>query len=121
MVTVDAAKVAGLTERLGAIRHGNAADLLLAVRKDADPYESLLKTGPSDISLVFIGGVPCYGSEKLLSRWIPADELDRLEILGIDGPKAIHLVGDPPAHVVGGNTMDSWLRSCEKHFPSWPP
>jgi cytosine/adenosine deaminase-related metal-dependent hydrolase len=98
MVTVDAAEVAGLTERLGVLRHGNAADLMLVKRKAADPYESLLMTEPADIDLVFIDGVPVYGDEKLLKSHLPDDqakELDRLEIQGSKEPKAIHLRGNP--------------------------
>jgi cytosine/adenosine deaminase-related metal-dependent hydrolase len=101
MATSDAAKVAGLNERLGAIRHGAAADLLLAARKNGDPYESLLQTDPADINLVFIDGAPFFGDERIVDRWVqkewlPANEFDRLPIQGADGPKSIRLLGAAP-------------------------
>ncbi|HJT35309.1 MAG TPA: amidohydrolase family protein [Pirellulales bacterium] len=94
MVTVDAAKVAGLEERLGAIRHGNAADLVLAPKLHGDPFESLLLTFPRHIQLVFIDGVPVYGDvEQLLKFGRSNGEVDEILVEGV--PKGICLVGDP--------------------------
>lgn len=93
MVTADAARVAGVEERLGRIAPGSAADLVLAPRLDNDPFASLLKTHPRDIRLVFIEGQPVYGDREALAKWVPADELDEITVEGTK--KGIHLVGDP--------------------------
>ncbi|RTL40895.1 MAG: hypothetical protein EKK48_15070 [Candidatus Melainabacteria bacterium] len=91
MATSDAAKVAGVDKSSitagagapqGTLDVGYAADLFLApsleqpVNGTADPYESLLRTYPKHIHLVFIDGKPIYGDKNVMSAIAPgADDL----------------------------------------------
>lgn len=95
MATSNAAKVAGVDERLGRIAFGYAADLFLAPKLDPNPFVSLIKTNPRDIHLVFIDGSPLYGDADELRKWIPGDSLDPIPLENSN--KAILLRGDPRA------------------------
>lgn len=92
MTTVDAAAVAGLRGFAGEIRPGFAADLLLTPRLSADPYESLLRTEPSDIRLVMVDGVAAYGDPDLLGSLVDPSAVDDLEVQGTR--KGVVVVGD---------------------------
>lgn len=61
MVTSGAAAVAGLADKLGSLRVGRPADLVVMTRNDADPYESVCDSTPADVELVLIGGNIVYG------------------------------------------------------------
>jgi cytosine/adenosine deaminase-related metal-dependent hydrolase len=93
MVTADAAKVAGLEERMGRLAYGYAADFFLAPKLDPDPFKSLLKTYPRHIHLVFVDGAPLYGDPQELRKWLPPDSLDTIEV--DKAKKAILMRGDP--------------------------
>jgi 5-methylthioadenosine/S-adenosylhomocysteine deaminase len=53
--------LAGLGEKLGSLRIGRPADILVLTRRDADPYESVCAATPNDVELVLIGGNLVYG------------------------------------------------------------
>jgi hypothetical protein len=93
MVTTDAAKVAGLEERLGRLAYGYAADFFLAPKRDPDPFVSLLKTYPRHIHLVFVDGLPLYGDPDELQKWLPVELLDTIEV--DKSKKAVLMMGDP--------------------------
>lgn len=61
MVTSEAARIAGLDDRLGRLAPGHAADVLVLERRLADPWENVLAAEPSWIELVTIGGDLSYG------------------------------------------------------------
>jgi cytosine/adenosine deaminase-related metal-dependent hydrolase len=60
MVTWDAAAVAGLGGRLGDLQPGLPADLCVLGRQHDDPFESVLRSDPSTVQLVAIGGNVVY-------------------------------------------------------------
>jgi cytosine/adenosine deaminase-related metal-dependent hydrolase len=93
MVTCDAARAAGVDERLGRIAFGYAADVFLAPRLHADPFVSLLATEPRHIHLVFLDGVPVYGDKPDLAGIHGASAVDDLTVDGT--VKAILMTGDP--------------------------
>lgn len=92
MTTSDAAKVAGVEERLGRLDFGYAADFFMTPRLDPDPYKSLLKTCPRHIHLVFVDGMPIYGDPEELRKWISSDLLDTIKVENVN--KSILLMGD---------------------------
>ena len=63
MVTSVAARVAGLSDHLGSLAVGRAADLLVLERHHTDPYESVCLADPSWVELVSIGGDITYARE----------------------------------------------------------
>jgi 5-methylthioadenosine/S-adenosylhomocysteine deaminase len=81
MVTADAAAIAGLGDRLGAIAPGRPADLVVLERVAEDPWESVVQSDPGEVDLVVIGGDLVYGrADLLLDLAHPADP-DRAERL----------------------------------------
>ena len=63
MVTSGAARVAGLSEKLGSIAIGRAADVVVMERRAGDAHESVCDSTPADVELVLIGGDLVYGRE----------------------------------------------------------
>ncbi len=61
LVTDDAARVAGLGDKLGRIRPGVPADLVVLERHHPDPWESVLRSDRRSVELVTIGGDIAYG------------------------------------------------------------
>ena len=61
MVTRDAAKIAGLDDKLGALAKGPPADLVVLERRLEDPWENVLRPEPAWVELVMIGGDLAYG------------------------------------------------------------
>jgi 5-methylthioadenosine/S-adenosylhomocysteine deaminase len=62
MVTLNPARACRMQDRVGALREGLWADLLIVRRKHEDAMESLLQTGLDDIELVLREGEPVYGN-----------------------------------------------------------
>jgi 5-methylthioadenosine/S-adenosylhomocysteine deaminase len=60
MVTWDAARIAGLEGRLGDLAAGMPADVCVLERCHGDPWESVLRSEPSAVQLVVIGGNLVY-------------------------------------------------------------
>jgi len=65
-VTVDAAAILGWADRVGAVRVGAFADLLVVRGTDGDPYEQLIDATERDVRLVTVHGVPRYGDRALM-------------------------------------------------------
>jgi hypothetical protein len=117
MVTSNAAIVAGVDKDnivsgqlpMGAIGEGYAADFFLAPCLDApkasviDPYESLLRTYPKHIDLVFVDGKPVYGDKPKMSELTSA--ADELSVQNT--PKAVVTIGG-----------DSTKLDDQKHLPA---
>jgi 5-methylthioadenosine/S-adenosylhomocysteine deaminase len=80
MATSIPAQLAGLSDKIGTIKPGYAADLLLVRRTEKDPYQSLLNASPVDIRLVLIGGSPVYGDDDLMRKLAPAGDLEALTV-----------------------------------------
>ena len=68
MVTWDAAAIAGLAGRLGDLQPGMPADVCVLERSHEDPWESVLRSGPSAVQLVAIGGRLVYARTDWYDR-----------------------------------------------------
>ncbi|MBV8631030.1 MAG: amidohydrolase family protein, partial [Silvibacterium sp.] len=86
MATSVPAQLVGLSDKIGSIKPGLVADLLVIRRTERDPYQSLLNASPADVRLVLIGGNPVYGDEELMRKLAPAS-LGSLIVCG--SPKAL--------------------------------
>ena len=79
MVTRDAAKIAGLQDKLGALEPGRPADLVVFERREQDPWENVVAADPSWVELVMIDGDLAYGREDTLTALAKPSELAGLE------------------------------------------
>lgn len=61
MMTRDAAKIAGLDDKLGSLAKGRPADLVVFERRLEDPWENVVQAEPGWVELVMIGGDLTYG------------------------------------------------------------
>ena len=67
MTTKNAASVLGLSARLGQIKPGYLADLMVVNKSAGTPYDAILAAKPSDVRLVMVGGQALYGDVDLQS------------------------------------------------------
>ena len=81
MVTSEAAEVAGLADKLGRLREGRPADLVVFERRLDDPYENVLDAEPAWVDLVMIDGDMPYGREDWLETLTDPADRERLEPL----------------------------------------
>jgi 5-methylthioadenosine/S-adenosylhomocysteine deaminase len=79
MVTTDAAKIAGLDDKLGTLAGGRPADLAVFERLREDPWESVAVADPSAVQLVMIGGDVAYGEAGLIGEMFDAGALAHFE------------------------------------------
>jgi cytosine/adenosine deaminase-related metal-dependent hydrolase len=81
MVTRDAAKIAGLDDKLGTIAEGRPADLAVFERHRDDPWLNIVIAEPAWVELVMIGGDVAYGHTPVVESLVGADALARFEAL----------------------------------------
>jgi hypothetical protein len=61
MITLEAARIAGLDDRLGLLKAGRPADVLVVERRHPDPWEAVVQGAPSCVELVVLAGDVAYG------------------------------------------------------------
>ncbi|MFD8495815.1 amidohydrolase family protein [Amycolatopsis sp. NPDC059657] len=81
MVTQDAARIAGLEDKLGRLAAGRPADLVVFERHDADPWENVASADPSQVQLVTIGGDIAYGHRDLVKELVGHEAAGEFEEL----------------------------------------
>jgi 5-methylthioadenosine/S-adenosylhomocysteine deaminase len=79
MVTRDAAKIAGLEDKLGTLAAGRPADLAVFERLHDDAWESVARADPSNVELVMIGGDVAYGHARLVREMFDDDAFAKFE------------------------------------------
>jgi cytosine/adenosine deaminase-related metal-dependent hydrolase len=85
MVTATPAKLAGISDKVGTLAPNMLADLVL-IRRGASSqsaFDSIVESGPADIRLVVIGGVPLYGDSDLMAKLHSGETLETLNICGV--------------------------------------
>ena len=80
MATAVPARIAGIGDKVGSLRPGLFADLFVLMGDSSHPYAALTHAKPEDVQLVLVGGIPIYGSEKLMGAF--AIKTEPLDICG---------------------------------------
>jgi hypothetical protein len=80
MVTSAPAHIAGVDDEVGAISAGLRADILIINGNHNNPYRALIDATAADVELVFIDGVPLYGSPKFMKHFWDISELEEIEL-----------------------------------------
>jgi hypothetical protein len=78
MVTWDAARIAGLEGKIGDLKAEMPADVCVLERCHDDPWESILRSNPSDVQLVMIGGNLVYGRSDWYDHLANGTDAERL-------------------------------------------
>jgi len=90
MATSTPAELVGLTEQVGTLAAGSAADLIVVRKSGEDAYWSLTHTSAQDLELVVIGGEAVYGDAALMEQ-LGGKGGETLEVCG--SPKVVRLEG----------------------------
>lgn len=69
MATAIPARIARIDDKVGSIRAGLFADLFVLAGDGSQPFAALMQARPEDVQLVMVGGVPIYGTEKLIGQF----------------------------------------------------
>ena len=69
MSTAIPAQIARIADKVGSIQAGRYADLFVLKGDASQPFGALASTRPEDVQLVLIGGVPLYGTDKLMDAF----------------------------------------------------
>lgn len=91
MATSIPAKLARVDDRIGQLRAGLYADLLVVRRRPRSAHESVVTASPADVQLVVVDGRPVYGDSQLMHQLVPGERLALMTICGTS--KAIDLSG----------------------------
>jgi 5-methylthioadenosine/S-adenosylhomocysteine deaminase len=89
MVTRDAARIAGLEDKLGILKAGRPADLLVLERRREDPWENVVEADPSWVELVMIDGDLAYGHADWITELTDPGERAGLEPLRAWGKRML--------------------------------
>ncbi|HZA19600.1 MAG TPA: amidohydrolase family protein [Actinomycetota bacterium] len=89
MVTANPAAALGWEDRLGTLRPGHLADLIVVQRRNDDAYRNLIEATERDVWFVMVGGRPLYGRPHLM-RAAGATSAEPIYVAGIR--RAISLV-----------------------------
>lgn len=77
MSTSVPARIARIDDKVGSVKEGLYADLFVLAGDGTQPYAAVTQANPEDVQLVLVGGVPIYGSEKLMSSFaVKTDDVD---------------------------------------------
>jgi len=116
--TVDAAAIAGWGGKLGRIRPGYAADLLIVAKQLDDPYQNLVATTEREVRMVIIAGHPRYGDlDSMRATGIEEDELEAITVGGL--AKALFLRHpSSPLNRLGFGVAQETLRKAMSDLPA---
>jgi cytosine/adenosine deaminase-related metal-dependent hydrolase len=121
MVTAHAADALGLEDRIGRIRPGLCADLVVLAARRADPYRNLIESTEAHVLLVVANGRACYGMSELV-RAAHALNVEAVRVGGAD--RAISLP-DPtvPSAILSWSDVVTTLERLRalQHLRAWIP
>ena len=96
MATCNPADAIGWGDRIGRLRKGHRADVLVVADHGGDPYRTLIEATERDVLLVTINGYPFYGSTELMEQ-TKAPETEPLEVAGRRRAIRLRYTGIPDA------------------------
>jgi 5-methylthioadenosine/S-adenosylhomocysteine deaminase len=92
MATVNAAKLAGASDKIGSLATGMAADLVVFPPKGDSPWTAILDADPGSIALVVVAGKPIVGDTDLMKKLLPSKKFDTVSVCQHD--KSLNLEGE---------------------------
>ena len=118
MATINPAKLVHLEKRLGVLKEGYLADVLVLQsnkmnQSKYDAFWTATHSAPEDVMLVIIDGKAVYGDRSLMKQLVNPNELESLEICGVE--KSISFAsqtGSPPPF----RHTQKLLNTAMRHF-----
>ncbi|MQA75627.1 MAG: amidohydrolase family protein [Solirubrobacterales bacterium] len=122
MLTRDAAKAAGLADKLGSLAKGRPADLVVFERRAADPWANVVDAEPASVELVMIDGDLTYGRADWISELAASPDESQLEPLIAWGKRMLL----DTSHMVNPNgeqapTLGQLRTDLVREFPQVGP
>jgi hypothetical protein len=103
MVTTDAARIAGLGDRLGMLAAGRPADITVLERTYEDPWRNVVEAEPSEVELVTLDGFLAYGRDDWMDALAPSPDLEPVlawgKLMKLDTSFAAAASGQPPVRL----------------------
>jgi 5-methylthioadenosine/S-adenosylhomocysteine deaminase len=96
MVTANPADALGWSDRVGRVKPGLFADLLVLQRRLPDPHRNLIEATEQDIKLVLVGGRPVYGTPAFM-RSSGASQVEPITVGGRRRSISLRNAGVPDA------------------------
>lgn len=82
MTTSVPALLAGLGDKIGTVKAGHYADLLVLDPVETNPADSITHSTATNVRLVLIDGKPVYGASSIMKKLLPHAQLDPLSVCG---------------------------------------
>ena len=92
MVTENPAKLVAASDKIGAIKSGMVADLIVMPPNDESPALALLDSKPGSVELVVVGGKPLLGTPGLMQQVPTTGNVELITVCG--NQKALAIKGD---------------------------
>ena len=92
MVTETPAKLIGASDKIGALKAGMVADLIVLPLNETSPSLSLLDSKAGSIALVVVGGRPLLGTPALMRQVPTTGNVELITVCG--SQKALAITGD---------------------------
>src|SRR5580698_4171087 len=92
MATLNAAKLAGVGDKIGVLAAGYAADITVFARRGESALMALLDAVPGSVRLVVVGGKPMLGDSNLMQKLLPAKKLETATVCGFRN--SLNIEGD---------------------------
>jgi 5-methylthioadenosine/S-adenosylhomocysteine deaminase len=106
MVTIRAARIAGVSDVLGSIEVGKRADIMVIGGDASAPYDAVIGATPRDVRLVMVDGVARYGDSALKPLGPATPGCDDLAICGATKFACIAVDGGTSTNKLGQNLGD---------------
>jgi hypothetical protein len=111
MATVNAAKLAGASDKIGSLAAGMAADIVVFPKKGDSPWTAILDADPGSIRLVLVGGKAKLGDPDLMKKLLPTQKFETVAVCQHD--KSLHLDGD-----TGGESWNEITTNLTRELQS---
>lgn len=118
MATVNPAKLVHLDQRLGVLKEGYLADVLVLQsnqmnQSNYDAFWTATHSTPEDVMLVIIDGKAVYGDRTLMKQLVNPNGLESLEICGVE--KSISFASQMGSQLPFRHTQ-KLLNKAMRHF-----
>lgn len=80
MATVNPAKLAGASDKIGSLAAGMAADMVVFPKKGDSAWTALLDADPGSIRLVLVAGKAKLGDPDLMKKLLPGRKFDTVTV-----------------------------------------
>jgi 5-methylthioadenosine/S-adenosylhomocysteine deaminase len=109
MATEYPAQLAVASDKIGALKAGLYADILVLRSTKPDAYQSIVHANAEDVSLAVINGEPVYGTPEMMKALLPEEKFDTVTVCGAD--KAIYFGSANRLQAVPAKT---WKQTTEE-------